>query len=93
MENVVFTNHSSCRHAKGQSINMDWVVDLPDVYRNGALYNAVLTVMDLATNIVHLIHTNKNESSYDTAYLFLWNIVRLHCTDSHATSLQTVIRA
>ena len=54
---------------------MDWVVGLPELTRNGQLFNAILVVTDRATRMVHLIPTNAHETSEDTADLFLRNVV------------------
>jgi transposase InsO family protein len=63
---------------KWQSICMDWVVGLPEVTRSSQTFNAVLTVTDRATRMVHFIPTNKMESAQDTADLMFWNIFRIH---------------
>ena len=63
---------------KWQSICMDWVVGLPEVTRNGRVYNAILTVTDRATRMCHLIPTVKSENAQETAQLLLQNVVRLH---------------
>ena len=57
---------------------MDWVLGLPNMFREGKLYNAVLTVTDRATRIVHFIPTTKEESAEMTAYLLLKNVICLH---------------
>ena len=63
---------------KWQSISLDWVLGLPEVIRNGLIFNAILVVTDRATRMVHLIPTSKNEKAQDTAELLLRNIIRLH---------------
>ena len=63
---------------KWQSISMDWVVALPSVMRNGQIFDAVLTVTDRATRMVHLIPTNAHATSEITAELLLWHVFRLH---------------
>ena len=63
---------------KWQSISMDWVVGLPDLFRHGVLHNAVLTVTDRATRIVPLIPTSSHGQATDTAILLLLNVTRLH---------------
>ena len=63
---------------KWQSICIDWVLGLPVIVRNGQYFNAILTVTDRATRMVHLIPTSKSENAHDTANLLLWNVVQLH---------------
>ena len=57
---------------------MDWVVGLPEVTRNGQMFNAILVVTDRATRMCHLIATNKHENAHETARLIVTNVVRLH---------------
>ena len=57
---------------------MNWVVEMPEVFSRGVAYDAVLTVTDRATRMVHLIPTNAHETDEDTADLFLRNVVRLN---------------
>ena len=57
---------------------MNWVVEMPEVFSRGVAYDAVLTVTDRATQMVHFIPTNAHETDEDTADLFLRNVVRLH---------------
>ena len=54
------------------------VVGLPEVTRSSQNFNAVLTVTDRATLMVHVNPTNKVESAPDTANLMFWNVFRLH---------------
>ena len=63
---------------KWQSISLDWVVALPALMRNGQLFDAVLTITDRATRMVHLIPTNAHETAEQTAELLFWHIFRLH---------------
>ena len=61
-----------------QSISMDCVVALPALMRNGQLFDAVLTITDRATSMVHLIPTNAHKTAEKTAELLFWHIFRLH---------------
>ena len=58
---------------------MDWVLGLPPWPPNVGTYNAVLTLTDRATKMVHFVATHKNEKATDTARLFLNYVV--HCHD------------
>ena len=63
---------------KWQSIAMDWVVGLPDIWRKSTAYNSILTVIDRATHMVHLIPTTKEKTAVDTAELLLQQVVKYH---------------
>ena len=63
---------------KWQSISMDWVTGVEAVTRKGISYDAILTVTDRATRMVHLIPTTTNECAADTADLMLQNVIKLH---------------
>ena len=60
---------------KWQSICIDWVLGPHEMTRNGSNFNAVLTVTDRATRMVHFVPTCKTESAEDTANMMFWNIL------------------
>ena len=57
-------------------VHMDWVLGLPHWPPNLCTYNAVLTIADRATKIVHFVATNKTETADDTARFFMNYVVR-----------------
>jgi hypothetical protein len=58
-----------------QSIAMDWVTDLP---RSKSGKDAILTVTDRFSKMVHLIPTSKTENVEKTAKLFFEHVVKHH---------------
>ena len=54
---------------------MDWIVGLP---RTVERYDAILTVTDRLTKMVHFIPTRVESDAVETAHLFLREVVRLH---------------
>jgi len=60
---------------KWESISMDFVVALP-VTKNG--YDAIMTVVDRLTKMVHFVPTRVNATAADVAALFFDEIVCLH---------------
>ena len=69
---------------KWQEVSIDFVTDLPDA---GDGINSIMTVIDKATRMTHLIHCSKSISAAQTAKLYMQYIVKLHgipraiCTD------------
>ena len=61
------------------SISIDWIHGLPVVHPDEhTSLNAVLTVTDRFSKMVHLIPTNKRETSEDTIRLLMWNVFKYH---------------
>ena len=60
---------------KWQEISLDFITDLP-LTRNRK--DSILTVVDKATRMVHLIPCKKDVTASDTAQLVWQNIVKLH---------------
>ena len=60
---------------KWSDVSLDFVTDLP-VTKNGK--DSILTVIDKATRMVHLIPCRKSITAAETAKLFWDNIVKLH---------------
>ena len=60
---------------KWQDVSIDFITDLPDM---GDGVNAIMTVIDKATRMVHLIHCSKSISAEQAAKLYLRYVVRLH---------------
>ena len=60
---------------KWQSVSMDFIVALPTTERG---FDAVITVVDRLTKMVHYIPTTTNATALDTARLFFSNVVALH---------------
>ena len=63
---------------KLQAIGMDWIVVLPEITRDGRVYDSVLTVTDRATKMTHFIPTWKEATAVDTADQFIRYIVKYH---------------
>ena len=63
---------------KWQAIEMDWIVGLPRITRDGRVYDSVLTVTDRATKMTHFIPTLKEATAVDTADQFIRYIVKYH---------------
>ena len=63
---------------KWQAIHMDWVLGLPPWQPNNGTYDAVLTITDRATKMVHFIATSKTEKATDTARYFIQHVVKTH---------------
>ena len=60
---------------KWQEVSIDFVTDLPDA---GDGINSIMTVIDKATRMTHLIHCSKSISAAQTAKLYMQYIVKLH---------------
>jgi len=63
---------------KWQSIAIDCVLGLHKIWRKGVAYDSILTVIDRATKMVHLLPTQKNCTAVDTAELLLLNVFKYH---------------
>ena len=57
---------------------MDSVLGVPPWPTNKETYNAVLTITDRATKMVHFVATNKDEKATDTARYFIKHVVKTH---------------
>ena len=60
---------------KCQEVSIDFVTDLPD---SGEGINSIMTVIDKATRMTHLIYCNKSISTTETLTLYIRYIVKLH---------------
>ena len=60
---------------KWSEVSLDFITDLP-VTRNGK--DSILTVVDKATRMVHLLPCKKSITAAETAKIFWENIVKLH---------------
>ena len=55
---------------KWQPIAIDWVLGLHETWRKGFVYDSILTVVDRATKMVHLLPTQTNCSAILPSYCF-----------------------
>ena len=63
---------------KWQAIHMDWVLGLPPWPPNVGTYDAVLTITDRATKMVHFVATSRTEKATDTARYDIQHVVKIH---------------
>ena len=56
-------------------MSIDFVIDLPDASDG---INLIMTVIDKATRMTHLIHCSKSISAVQTAKLYMQYILKLH---------------
>ena len=61
-----------------QSISIDWLTKVPSIARDDEDYNTSLVVVDRLTKMVHLIPSNENETSPQSAHLLLTQVFRYH---------------
>ena len=74
--NPRFSTHASPPNGHMVSDALDWVLGLPNIFREGQLFNAFH--LDCAKRLVHLNPTTKDEFAEMTADFLLRNIIRLH---------------
>ena len=63
---------------KWQAIHMDWVLGLPPWPPNVGIHDAVLTITDRATKMVHFVANSRTEKATDTARYFIQHVVKIH---------------
>ena len=60
---------------KWQEVSIDFVIDLPGA---GDEINSIMTVIDKATGMTHLIYCSESISATQTAKLYMQCIAELH---------------
>ena len=63
---------------KWQAIHIDWAPGLPPWPPNVGTYDAVLTITDRATKMVHFVATIRMEKATGTARYFIQNVIKAH---------------
>ena len=63
---------------KWQAIHIDWVLGVPTRPPDVGTYDAVLTITDRATKMVHFVATKRTEKATDTASYPMQHVVKAH---------------
>ena len=71
---MVYYNRFEVPDNRWQSVSIDFITGLPK--SNG--YDAIMTVTDRLTKMVHILPTTANATAKDVAKLFIRHVIRHH---------------
>ena len=70
--------HLTIPTKKWQFVHIDWIVKFPPVVDQCRTYDQVLVFTDRASKMVNLISTWAKTTAFDTATMFVVNVVKYH---------------